>query len=396
MTLVAQSYHDFKRMIMERQLRVLGLDIFDPNHRMNLIFIGMSINILTYLSITAIDVSWLFWGDLQRICACVVTNPYPIVSLIRMFGYHRNRKLFRELLENSIGAHTENYKDEERDVFQKYGRWLKKFGIYNTIFFSVCGTIGIATPFLLYKVTGEKTLPYGFVIPGISDTENPGYVLNYIFHIFECACVCLGYLGPFHTFTFFVVIACFRIEAIIIKLRRLDNNLRAIGESSITTVNHNNNKSNENEENLIEIVKSHQEFLLFISDLEEIFSMQSFYDLIGISFELVVTLYVCSWEFWLTGYLLLATVTVLLFSSSMLGMIIEVKADKLFDTIYDLSWHLLKPDERRIVVLLLCAAKNTQLLTCGGHFPLNLDTFARAYKSAYSLLMFLLNTHKEM
>lgn len=393
MALIPQPYHEFKSLIMTRQLAVLGCNIFDPNYRMNFNYIFLFFDMISYLSIVAYDVIFYFWGDLKSICACIVTNTYPITTMVRMCNLYWKRDLLNELLNKAMGPETQKLDGEEQFVYQKYGVWLKKFGIYNTIFFVSCGSFGIFVPYLIFLVTGEKTLPYGFIIPGISSTQNPGYAINYAYHMFQCLCVLGGFLGPFHTFTLYVVNVCFQIESIIIKLRRLDESLRYndyltqenINEKIVIVRPQSGSHETDHRADLIEIIKLHQELKVFTDSLEEIYSFQSLIDLFGISFQLVVTLFVCTSELWVTGFLLIATVTVLLFSSSMLGVIIEIKADKLYDAIYNIAWHLLKPEERGMVVLLLVAAKNNQLLTCGGYFPLNLDTFARVSKILESI-----------
>ena len=112
-----------------------------------------------------------------------------------------------------------------------------------------------------------------------------------------------------------------------------------------------------------------------MEQVEGLFSYLCLLNVMALSGQMIVTLFVCATETWIIGQIIISTTVLLLFVLCTLGILVEIHCDKLYRTLCMTSWYLLKPNERKMFLMLIMASKQTKLLTCGKFMPLNLATF---------------------
>lgn len=376
---LTKSYKDYVRIACTYQMKICGHNIFEPVFKWNILTVLVWTDIFTYLIVNAVNI-WIFWGDMQSLCYCLVTYGFGFTGLARVYYVTKLSTMFYETLQIIYGfSGTFDHKTdmEEIELYKKYGVWCKRTGILSTIGFSGATVLLFLYPAIFYIAKGEKALPYGFIIPGISYTENPGYAINVMFQSTQTIFVLAGFMLILHVFFLFVMNASFQVDMIIIKIQKLDHQITAEGSC---------------EEELEKIVKLYQNFITFMGRIETMFRIEILIDFMCFIVQNVITLYVLIGHVWTCGYIFIVMIFVLLLIPSIFGTMIEVKNDKLINAIYDIAWHEMQVKERKTVRFFLEMAQNSSMLSCGGFIPLNMILFQKTYNKIYTYLMFLRNT----
>lgn len=372
---------------LKTELALVGFEIFNADYKLSFFLGFIIVDASTYAVINLIDI-WLIWGSsFENVCFCLVTWMLGFTGLMLAYTLSKNRVLYCDLLKiiYDFGDALDKKEESEEIVkYKKHSLVCKKLCLITTV---LCGGGGIVCtfyPIVIYFYTGQAVLPYGFFIPGVSTTTNPGYLINYAYQIFQCYGTALGTMqATFHSYLFFVSNAFFQIDNLIIKLRKLNGKI----------VKKPNEDGHETE--LAEIIKLHQRFQSYLDKVDGVFNKMFFVNIGCYTFMNIITLFVLVNQIWFIGYYLLAVLFGLIFVPCAIGTVIEVKNDELVNEIYSISWYLLTPKERKTYRLFLLGAQKTPMLTCGKFLPLNVNTFRLTYSKIYSFLMFLLDTQRK-
>ncbi|XP_063708847.1 putative odorant receptor 83c [Culicoides brevitarsis] len=382
-----EIYKNFIVPYIKTELALLGFDMFNPNYKLTPFLAFIFVDVSVYLIINLIDI-WIIWGsDLQTLVFCSVTWMLgwtgwmlTVTSLQNIVRYADLLKIVYEFGDD-LNSKTES---EEIEKYIKHSKMCKKLVLLTTVLCAGGGIICTFYPIVIYFVTGNAILPYGFFIPGVSMTENPGYLINYVYQAFQCYCTVLGTMNStFHAYLFFASSAFFQVDNIIIKLHKLNANIEA--------------KPNEdgNETEILRLVKLHHRFQKYLSMIDEAYNKMFFFNIVNYTSMTICTLFVLVKKLWFIGYYLLLVNFGLIFLPCAIGTAIEIKNDALLNEIYEVSWYLLTPKERKIFKYFLNGAQTTAMLSCGGFLPLNMTTFRVTYAKVYSIFMFLLDTQKK-
>lgn len=382
-----ELYTNFIVPFIKKEFSLIGYDIFDPKYKISGFLWFIIVDVQLYLVINIIDI-WLIWGStVQDIAFCFVTWMLGWTGFILSINMVTKKLHFCKLqkMVYDFGANLDKKSEpEETKKYLEHCETCKKFVILTGCFCVTGGIVCNCYPIVVYFATGEAILPYGFFIPGTSMTENPGYIINYTYQIFQCYCTILGTMnGVFHSYLFFASSAFFQMDNLIIKMHKLD---REIVEKP---------HKEGHEAQLKKIIKLHQKFQSYLAMINDTYNQLFFLDILMYTAMNIVGLFVLVDTRWYVGYYLLFVVLGLIFMPCAIGTAIEIKNDAMIDEIYGLSWYLLVPKERKLFKLFLFGAQKTEMPTCGGFLPLNVNTFRMIYSKIYSFLMFLIDTSKE-
>ncbi|XP_063706411.1 odorant receptor 94a-like [Culicoides brevitarsis] len=376
-------YFEFRKNILEVQLKYIGLSIFDPHFKFNWLtaFYWIDISIFTIISCTDL---YFFIGQLKEFVFCIVTLPFALFFAIRFYNLQFKRKLIVKLVQE---AHyfCMKLRSEKRLVeialFGKYAEYLKLIAIATNLLVLVAGSGSLILPFLMYPFLQELILPFGFVIPGMDYTQGVGFVASYLYQIFEVLLVVtFAFLPMFHFLTFYVLFGCFHLDCQMIRLRDFNDKLTEINFQT---------KPIDRIHDLKKLIKMHQTFKEFIGNVDVIFAVQNLLDLLSISFQSITILFFCTTEFWAQGYGIVFAIVTPVFMTCAYGVVLETKGNKLVESIYELNWHLLRVTERRLIVLYLVGTQKMKYFSFGSYLPVNFDTFAKTMKFCANVLIFL-------
>lgn len=197
----------------------VGFNVLNAFYKFNLISYLVFFDIVTYMCINIYDV-YLFWGDLVKVCFCLVTFTFGLQGISRI----------HVLLNKSLKIHDAKacfakYEKEEHQVAKLYGDRLLLHLKCQLVFYYGCALVTLLYPALVYLFTREKVLPFGFVIPGISYTEQPGYALNYVHHCIQVFFTICGIVCVQICVTILIITVCMKIDITILNITKLSNEL---------------------------------------------------------------------------------------------------------------------------------------------------------------------------
>lgn len=232
---------------------LIGFNIMSPNFKMNLMSFIVIFDIITYMIINIYDVK-LFWGDLVRVCFCLVTWSFGYMGSIRIITFVKKNQELNKIWNHAYTILRKMERQMETEgLTYKYARYIsflakaEHFGLWSA------GAVSLLYPLIPYFLNGSKILPFGFVIPGLSDTEQPGYAINYIHHIIQVVFTVLG-VGVAQGINLVLLLTgAFIIDVIIFKLKSLNKELLVSKTNDLLNV----------DISLLEIITLHQESLRY-------------------------------------------------------------------------------------------------------------------------------------
>lgn len=234
---------------------VVGFNIFQENYKFNILSYFTLFDIITYLIISVYDIQ-LFWGDIIRFCFCIVTFTFGIQGTVRIIIFVSKQKLIISLYEQ---VHEFMEKMERHMATNAIVRKFAKYMDVQTkgiiIIFYMGGAFAVSYPFFVFLFTKDVILPFGFVIPGISDIEMPGYAINYFHHVLQVILTLSGLIAVQCINIVFLLGASLMVEVLLIKLRKLKRELHAKDADNDTHREH---------IDMSEIIKLHQEILKYL------------------------------------------------------------------------------------------------------------------------------------
>ncbi|XP_063709037.1 odorant receptor 67d-like [Culicoides brevitarsis] len=361
-------------------LTITGFDVFNPNYRLHWVSYLTLTDIVSYLIVNGYSI-YLFSEDLKSTCFCMVTYGYAIVGSLRIFLAIVNAETARDLRDIVVSFEFDEKSEiKERQRYLWYGRVSRFLGTLSMLALCITFTTLTLAPFLIWLVTGRMQLTFGFVLPFIDYKSGKGFVLNYIYQIYQGLAVIAGSAGYLHMQMIFIAICCFQLDLLSIKLEKLDDELKLTQDV----------KSSKTKQ-ILEILKLHQNYNAYLSVIEDCFCVEAFFSTFFLSLNMVVTLFVCVQEFWIVGIVITITVTNLILLTSLFGVAVEIKAEKLERSIYGTQWYNLTIQDQKLLLQFLLGAQNRVNLTYAGMFAINLESFTQIYKSIYSYLMFLID-----
>uniref|UniRef100_A0A182U324 Odorant receptor n=1 Tax=Anopheles melas TaxID=34690 RepID=A0A182U324_9DIPT len=121
--------------------------------------------------------------------------------------------------------------------------------------------------------------------------------------------------------------------------------------------------------------------------VERVYSPQAIVEVLSLTFHLVMTLYVMRTNIWLPGLFLIPLCTIQLLVFCIPGTLIELKASKLTESIYDTAWHEMQQQNKQIVHLLLHRSQYPSGVTCAGMVSININLYLNVAKKVYSIFM---------
>uniref|UniRef100_A0A336M437 Odorant receptor n=1 Tax=Culicoides sonorensis TaxID=179676 RepID=A0A336M437_CULSO len=348
-------------------LKIVGFGVLSDDFKFNFITYFSIFDCVTYMCINAYDIKF-FKDDLIRVCFCLVTWSFGYQCTMRiivfMFRDHEIRNLY-EQVHIFVRKYQGQIKSEA--IVNKFARYIDIQTKFIAILYGNCCILTIIYPGLVYMLTKEKILPFGFIIPGISDTTQLGFILNYIHHIIQAVMTTAGLTASQLIVVMLFIGVCLKIEVLIF-------NLKDLGKEFLE-----NEDSNETykEIDLSHIIQSHQDILEFVGSLESLYSLTFMVDVFSISFQIIITLMVCTKNFWIPGFIIMLCVTFMLFLDCAYGLYIEMKFDELCAAVYDFPWHLISINDRKSILFILAQTQNPPLLTFGSMAYINMATFVQ-------------------
>ncbi|XP_055612610.1 putative odorant receptor 83c [Uranotaenia lowii] len=356
-------------------LEIFGINSYNPDFRMRLNTLALLLLASLFTAISVINL-FLFRADSFAFIFVMVTLCFAVIGWSRVGYLLLDPSSFADVLNDAKRIYRDASQDPStQQILLKYIAVLKRFAyIYATAV--VIGSVGTTLlPFVVLLITGERTLPFGVLVPYTDvETEN-GYWINLFYQISCFIWTPPGMVGTVNIYFALIFSICVKYDILMLKLDEFDE---------LILSNSNENQRSKINDAIVEIVKYHMSLIAFVDKIESLFSPQMLIEINCSALQIIVALFVMIIVF--LG-IFMGTFQMLLLCA--LGTLIDMKSDMFVYRIYNISWHLLKPSEQKSIQLILSKSQRPLILTYGGFAVLNMNFFVQVYKMIYSQFMLL-------
>ncbi|XP_063706403.1 odorant receptor 43a-like [Culicoides brevitarsis] len=375
---IYKNFHEYCDIYISRLLGTVGFDVLNPNFRLTPLTYFVILDTFSFLFINGYNILVLS-KDIKSTCYNFLTYCFGFIMIGRIANGLINTKMFQKLRDVMFSfTFDEDTEGEELEKYLWYGKTSKILGSIGMTFALVANVLFIVPPLVIWFATGRQQLSFGLFLSVIEADSSAGFFCNYIYDTFQGLFVPQALIGYLNMNLLYVICACFQLDVLVIKLQKLDKQLRFTDFGK---------KSKRDE--ICEILKLHQELNEYLAAVEELYVLESFNSILFFILGIALGLFICVKEIWVVGYLIIVPCSYMIFINSLFGVAIEIKSDTLVRTIYAIQWHLMTVEDKKLMLQFLQAAQNPVQLSYGGLFPLNLESFSKICKSIYTYLMFL-------
>lgn len=260
-------------------------------------------------------------------------------------------------------------KDQRRkEVLDKYlGYALTAYKSMKLIFQAIV-PIMVGAPLLLYIFFDKRFSTLMVYMPFLDRESSPGFELNFLFMSYMFY---LTYHGLTTTATFVVAMTIMGMGHLSV-IQVMINELQQLLVTDPDPV--------KLERQIKAIVVEHQKHLRYTRLFEETFRGHALVDVLCSASMAVVCLLVLVKQLWVLGFVLIAIAVWHVFFICILGEFVQQSCTRFSDALFETDWYLLPPRLRKQWHLVLMMSQQPNLITLGGAWPSNLNTFQRVSK----------------
>ncbi|CAD7090656.1 unnamed protein product [Hermetia illucens] len=304
-----------------------------------------------------------------------------LVKVFNFLGYHRK---IRNLLQRIQSARLAPKTEEEVDFFE---RFHKNFNFQRRMFINIC-IVCLSSGYVTSILSSEPRLPFPAWFPFDWKSSSRNFWIALLYDIVATTITAINNccLDLFQAYMLFQISVFFRL---------LSTRLEAIGQSE---VNENGQTKKPPKEELLQCIKMHQQLTSMAQQAEEVVNYPVFIQ-INIS-----TIVLCFTAFLLTvtsplqeplkfiSYLYcIGTMLIQILLPCYYGNEIIISSDQVSTAIYSSNWAEMPMHYKRLMFQFLERLKKPMVVSAGGYFPINLNTFMSVIQSAYSLFALIMN-----
>ncbi|XP_035917717.1 odorant receptor 22c-like [Anopheles stephensi] len=348
-------------------LRMLGLDAFSCRLVLNPLALTIFLMAGLFMVVSFYDVLVLFRGDLFGTSFVLTTIFYGFIGWARILGALAYRSKLPLLMQMTRDTYHRAVRDKRQSaILARYTGIFWRGVMLYSLMFLVGVVIASVGPALLFLYSGKKILPFGVYLPFVDPNSGTGYELNYLYQMSCILWTPPGLTATQNIYFAFILNICIQYDVLQLQLADLNQLIQWSGVE---------NQDNAVRKKLREIIVYQRRLEVFVNTIEQVYKMQALVEVLSLTFQLVLTLYVMRTSMWPPGLILIPLCTVQLFILCVPGTLIEIKASHLTETIYGIDWHDMHQKNKRIFQLLLHRSQHPRFLTCARMAIIDLNLF---------------------
>ncbi|XP_053679057.1 uncharacterized protein LOC128729678 [Anopheles nili] len=246
---------------------LIGMHVFSADYSAtNPLFVVVLIDVFLFFCVNLYTLIISF-GDLVNFMFCFETILYAGIAFIKIDVFVRHYKTIHELNHFLIEFNRRYRHDpEQRELLMSntVDLWLL-IAVFNICTF--VAPILIFSYSLVWTVTIDYVLPFGFLLPTIGFDYFRGFVMNYLFQLLEACLLVPGLMGAMTSIMMFLMNACLQIDMLQLELKRL---------SKFCAANIDGQHTVEIRKRIHEIIDHHIEHLVYIKKVCSLFELHFF------------------------------------------------------------------------------------------------------------------------
>ncbi|XP_053692348.1 putative odorant receptor 83c [Sabethes cyaneus] len=339
---------------------------------------------------------------LYNLCSCYTVrkysdDPLQIMQIVVIFGIATQliykffmaiekkasmRALF-ETAEQNIYCAFDSGTLKEKAAIEKTTRNLSiSFKIMSGLYVSSLFVFAI-WPVYVYYNKNELVPLFFYEIPYVNINDKPGYVLTLLFHVNIYLLGVLGTILADYIFIFAAFQSMLFVDLLILNLKQLDDmlisdnreaNLEAIADQWKTCM------------------KYHQITSEYINTVEHVYGFSCLMQVFCCVFTICDSMIVLVLTDWYAAYCFLLVIFFELSIYFILGNLVELKVDALYETVTSLSWYLLTLTQQKEFMYVMARQQRPMILTIFGFAPLNFESYMTVLRSLYQFFIIILRS----
>ncbi|XP_049288879.1 uncharacterized protein LOC125766853 [Anopheles funestus] len=287
MAVVSESPIDRFDRILSWQyhiLRMLGMDAFTKRLTLN----PLSVTIMTmaglFMVVSFYDVLVLFRDDLFGKSFVMATICFGFIGWGRIVGAWAYRSDVPKLMQMARDTYLSGVNDERQIALLRWYTEIFWRGVMlYTMMFLFGAIMASFGPALLYLYNGEKILPFGVYLPFVDPNSGTGYELNYLYQMSCILWTPPGLTATQNIYFAFILNICIQYDVLQLHLADLDVLVQRTDLEG---------KDDAVRAKLCDIIVRQRRLEQFVQSIEQVYSKQAFVEVLSLTFQLVLTLYV--------------------------------------------------------------------------------------------------------
>jgi hypothetical protein len=200
---------------VNKLLHLIGCDFYSDSYTPFTLRMGiLTFDIVTYFMINTYSL-WHFWGDFEAVAFCSVTMTMGFQVSSKKIGkinhilnilclyikgtakiatFVGNRTFFKKVMLDNIRHYKRSPNPRIVKCQKKMAILCATYAMVIFILYSGAAVLTLTYPLLMTMFAG-RTLPFGFILPGLQPLENLGFGLNWIHHILQVWFTIIGLIA---------------------------------------------------------------------------------------------------------------------------------------------------------------------------------------------------------
>ncbi|EAA43491.1 AGAP009707-PA [Anopheles gambiae str. PEST] len=377
---------DFRKLMKSLIVysKVAGVELWTAPGKFTPASYYVSFHITVYFASTV----WTlrkYIDDPIRMMKVLITLGTAVQLYIKFFVWHskpQEVKLFTAELEQEVLKRYQDGSEEETAVLRHTGRilWIV-YRIMSASYIFAAVAFGVY-PAFYYFVTGVVMPLFVYELPFCDLSSSLGYAVTMCFQINLLVIGVLGAILSDFVFFMYAIYAMARTEISILHLGELENMLI------------DPNKNEEHTEDIrrkwVQCMHDHQQSTSFFSTIENLFGLMCLAQVATEFLSICDAMLLVLLTDWYPTYSYLYVMFVQLSGYFVIGHLVEIKIDALYNKIISLPWYKLPVKEQKEFRFLMSRQQYPMMLTAYGFHPMNFEAYMSVLKRLYQFFVMLM------
>lgn len=360
-----ENYENALQKLQIKKTKIMGLNFLSDDYKvLNRNLVGITLtNIIIFITSSFYSFK-IYAGDMEKTVFCLVSFGFVIKATVKIKAFILNREKFKEIVHKIKGFHTIAASHDYQEIFMKYSRVCDIVMKFIDILFGFVATSTLLNPILIKILTNELVLPFGFELPFSDPTTTSGYAINYIFTLQIAYWAYLGFSAAesYNAVSIIPVFGAFDLLfKMIVDLKKFNNEK-------------DDEEMKERKNLLHEIIKTHQDLLDLIDELENFYKSTNFICLGAIVIQCVASLFALITIGWYVGFVIVMMCIAEIFMMCIFGALLGIMKEKFREKIGEIDWVGKDRVECKTIVYMLHSTEDASTFTYVVG-PLNFETF---------------------
>uniref|UniRef100_A0A182X4Z4 Uncharacterized protein n=1 Tax=Anopheles quadriannulatus TaxID=34691 RepID=A0A182X4Z4_ANOQN len=380
------NVEDFRKLMKSliAYSKVAGVEMWTAPGKLKPASYYLSFHITVYF-VSTVWTLRKYIDDPIHMMKVLITMGTAVQLYIKFFVAHSKAqevKLFTVELEQEVLKRYQNGSEEEIAVLRRTGRilWIV-YRLMSASYIFVAVAFGLY-PAFYYIATGKVMPLFLYELPFFNVSSSLGYAVTMGFQINLLAIGVLGAILSDFMFFMYAMYAMARADISIVHLSELENILNG------------STKNEEHSANLrhkwIQCMHDHQQSTSFFSTVENIFGLMCLAQVSTATLSICDAMLLVILTDWYPTYSYLYVVFVQLSGFFVIGHLVELKIDALYNKIISMPWYKLPVKEQKEFRFLMSRQQCPMILTAYGFHPMNFETYMSVLKGLYQFFVMIL------